>query len=87
MQDKDRELEAREHETHAEVERLQQEVSELANKNTQLDFFVNKLRGELLERDSVLKRYSGESTQETSNLRQQLESRRKENEVLNQTVR
>lgn len=63
MQDKDRELEARQHENHGEVERLQQEVSELNNRNAQLDFLLNKLRNEIQERDSVLKRYSGESTQ------------------------
>ena len=72
LQDKDRQLQEFEQEKHNEVERARLEVSDLLNKNSQLSMLYEKIKNELLQKDALISRSTGESSQEAVYLKQQL---------------
>ena len=87
LQERERALQEIEADRNEEVSRLRGDNSDLEHKLNQLNFLVNKYKGELAEKDSLLGRSHQDNDHEVGALRQQVELKKQENMQMSSTIR
>ncbi|MBS1889940.1 MAG: hypothetical protein JST59_01490 [Actinobacteria bacterium] len=86
IQERERQMQELENGQNVEKAKLLQDIADLNSKNNQLNFMLDKLRNDLNAKNAMIDRSVGESGQEAVYLKQQLDSKKQEVEVLNQTI-
>jgi uncharacterized phage infection (PIP) family protein YhgE len=87
LQERDRQIQDIENDRNDEATKLRQDNSELSQQLNNYNYLVSKLKSELAEKDNILGRNYNDNDSEIQALKQQLESKRQENNQLTSTIR